>query len=55
MEVELLENGSSPGKHPSSQRKLDKDAAVMARFGKHPQLRVSVSISFPWANFITYL
>lgn len=42
MELELLEDGSSPDKNPSSLRKLDKDAAVMARFGTRPQLRVGV-------------
>ena len=44
MEVELLEDGPSLDKNPSSQRKVDKDAAVMARFGKRPQLRVGVSM-----------
>ena len=46
MEVELLDNALSPERDPvhSTGRKLDKDEAVLARFGKRQQLRVSTSI-----------
>ena len=45
MELQLVEDGSSPDQNSLSQRKLDKDAAVLARFGKRPQLRVCVSVT----------
>ena len=50
MELDFVEDGSSPDPNSLSQRKLDKDAAVMARFGKRPQLRVCVSMWLSCAN-----
>ena len=46
MEFQLEETASSPDKNPvlPRQRKFDKDEAVLARFGKHQQLRVSIAL-----------
>ena len=46
MELELVESGLSTDRNPvrSKQRKFDKDEAVLARFGKRQQLRVSNAI-----------
>ena len=43
MELELEESASLPDRNTvlSRQRKFDKDEAVLARFGKRQQLRVS--------------
>lgn len=43
MELELEDNALSHDRNPvlARQRKFDKDEAVLARFGKRQQLRVS--------------
>ena len=43
MELELEESALSPDRYPvlSRQPKFDRDEAVLARFGKRQQLRVS--------------
>ena len=46
MRFELVESALSSDRNPflSRQRKFEKDEAVLARFGKRQQLRVSIAI-----------